>query len=335
MSEKELLQAIKNRNLKPVYLFYGDEPFFIDQYTGLFEKNFLTEEEKSFNYTVLYGYETDMYQVTGECRRYPLIGSHSLVIVKEAQKIKDWTALEKYLENPLDSTVLVLAYKEGAPDRRKTFFKAIEKKGLAIEFKKLYDNQLPDWIKKYVSGKGYRIDDKTSVWLAEMIGNDLRKLTNTLEQIFLLSGPDQPLTIDFLSLHIGISKDFNVFELIDAIGSRNIAKATLIVNYLGQHSKENPFIMINSMIFRFFQQLLIYHQGLKLKWDNKIMSQKTGLHFYHLKKMPMVTKNFKLEQAMAAIEICAQMDAKSKGINAPAIDDASLLKELIFKILSL
>lgn len=332
--EEEILSEIRNRKVKPVYLFAGDEPYYIDRYVAFFENHFLSEEEKAFNQVILYGHETEMQQVVIECRKYPFIGTHNLVIVKESQKIKDWQPLERYLENLQPSSVLILAYKEGVPDKRKKVFKLIEKTGCYVEFRKLYENQIPEWIMSYVTSKGKKIEKNAAFWLSEMMGNDLHKIVNSIEQLILIEPHVPVITEEKVTEHVGINKDFNVFELTHAVGSKDIRRIMLITNYLSAHTKEVPFIMINGIIFRYFQQLLIFLHGKHEKKDNKQIAQEMGIHPFHLRSYETAARYYTPLKIIHIIEILLQYDAYSKGVGVATPDEGSLLKEMIFKILS-
>ena len=242
---KQLVSDIKNGVIKPVYFLMGDEPYYIDKISDFIQNNVLTEEERGFNQMILYGKESNIEDIVGNAKRYPMMAEKQVVIVKEAQHLsRSIDKLSVYVEQPQTTTVLVICYKYSKLDKRKKLYKTLQKSdSVLFESKKLYENQVADWIRKILQGNGYRIAPKAAVLLVEFLGTDLSKINNELEKLQLVTSPEVEITADIIEENIGISKDFNNFELKKAIGERNILKATRIINYFAQNPKDNPLVV--------------------------------------------------------------------------------------------
>ncbi|RZJ58763.1 MAG: DNA polymerase III subunit delta, partial [Flavobacterium sp.] len=261
----KILNDIKQGNIRPIYFLMGEEPYYIDKLTEYIEHNILSEEEKGFNQMVLYGKDVTIEDVISNAKRYPMMAERQVVIVKEAQELsRTIEKLESYAENPQPTTVLVLAYKYKTLDKRKKVTKVLEKAGMVFESKKLYENQVGDWIKRVLSGKGYNIEPKAAAMLVEFLGNDLGKISNELDKLTIILPQGSTITPKVIEDNIGISKDYNVFELRKAIGERDQLKAYKIADYFANNPKDNPLVMTTGLVFGFFSQLLQYH-GLKDK----------------------------------------------------------------------
>ncbi|HEY4628680.1 MAG TPA: DNA polymerase III subunit delta, partial [Flavobacterium sp.] len=240
----KIVNDIKSGNIKPIYFLMGEEPYYIDKLSDYIEKNVLTEEEKGFNQTVLYGRDVSIEDIISTAKRYPMMAERQVVIVKEAQDLtKTIDKLESYAENPMPSTVLVICYKYKTLDKRKKVTKNIAKSGVVYESKKLYENQVGDWIKRVLSGKNYTIDPKASAMLVEFLGTDLSKINNELEKLQIILPKGSTITAKHIEENIGFSKDFNVFELRKAIGERNQLKAYQIAQYFSDNPKDNPMVV--------------------------------------------------------------------------------------------
>lgn len=330
---KKLVTDIKNKNLAPIYLLMGEEAYYIDKISDFIQNNVLAEEEKGFNQMVLYGRDVTVEDIVGNAKRFPMMADKQVVIVKEAQDLsRTIDKLADYAKNPQPSTVLVICYKYKSVDKRKAVYKAIKKVGVVYESKRLYDNQVPDWIKKTLSIKGYKIVPKASQMLVEFLGTDLGKINNELEklQIVLPEGTEiSPLHIEE---NIGISKDYNNFELRKAIGARSDAKAFKIVNYFGDNPKNNPMVVTVSLLFNFFSQLLQLH-GLKDKNPRSVASA-LRVNPYFVSEYLDAARNFPMRKVSGIIATLREFDLKSKGVNSNAIPQKDLLKELLFRILN-
>src|ERR1700710_2549624 len=288
MTAAEILKDLKNRKYKPLYLLHGEEPYFIDQVSGFVEHKLLPDAEKGFNQTVLYGKDTDIMTVLGAAKRYPMMAEHQVVLVKEAQEMK-WgrddddkksiNPLLNYLENPLPSTILVFCYKYGKFDKRKKTYKAIEKNGLVFESAPLYDNKIPGWIENYISGKGCRINQQASLMLAEYLGNDLSKIANELEKLMLNVSAGQEITLEHIQNNIGISKEYNVFELQTALCQKNAFKVNQIINYFEANPKANPIVLVLGNLNNCFSKVLACHY---VK-DRSNLAREIGVNPYFVK----------------------------------------------------
>ena len=330
---KKLVTDIKNKNLAPIYLLMGEEAYYIDKISDYIEANVLAEEEKGFNQMVLYGRDVTIEDIVGNAKRFPMMADKQVVIVKEAQDLsRTIEKLADYAKNPQPSTVLVICYKYKSIDKRKAVYKTIKKVGVVFESKKFYDNQIPDWIRRTLSTKGYKIAPKASQMLVEFLGTDLSKINNELEklQIVLPQGTEiSPLHIE---VNIGISKDYNNFELRKAIGSRDDAKAFKIINYFGDNPKDNPMIVTVSLLFSFFSQLLQLH-GMSDKSPRNVASA-LRVNPYFVNEYLDAARHFPMRKVSGIIAVIREFDLKSKGVNANAVPQKDLLKELLVRILS-
>lgn len=327
----KIVNEIKQGNIKPIYFFMGEEPYYIDRLTEYIENNILTEEEKGFNQMVLYGKDVTIEDVISNAKRYPMMADRQVVIVKEAQELaRTIEKLESYAENPQPTTVLVFAYKYKTLDKRKKVTKLLEKKGVVYESKKMYDNQVGDWIKRVLSGKGYTIEPKAAAMLVEFLGTDLSKINNELEKLMIILPQGSTITAHVIEENIGISKDYNVFELRKAIGERDQLKAYKIADYFSQNPKDNPLVMTVGLVFGFFSQLLQYH-GLKDRNPSNV-AKILKVNPYFVKDYDIALRNYPMKKVSAIVATLRDVDVKSKGVGANAISQADLLKEMLVKI---
>ena len=327
----KIVNEIKQGNIKPVYFLMGEEPYYIDRLTEYIEGNILTEEEKGFNQMVLYGKDVSIEDVISNAKRYPMMADRQVVIVKEAQELsRTIEKLESYVENPQPSTVLVFAYKYKTLDKRKKVTKLIEKNGVVFESKKLYDNQVGDWIKRILSGKNYAIEPKAAAMLVEFLGNDLGKINNELEKLAIILPQGSTITPKIIEDNIGISKDYNVFELRKALGERDELKAYKIADYFARNPKDNPLVMTTGLVFGFFLQLLQYH-GLKDKSPSNV-AKTLKVNPYFVKDYDIALRNYPMKKVSAIVGALRDIDVKSKGVGANSIPQGDLLKEMLVKI---
>lgn len=329
---KQIEEEIISGNAKPIYFLMGEEPYYIDKISGFIENNTLSEAERDFNQVVLYGRDVSMDEVVSYAKKYPMMAEKQVVIVKEAQDLtKQLDDLLPYAENPLDTTVLVFCYKYKTIDKRKKISKVIAKNGCLFESKKLYDNQIGEWINKYLIDSGYQIEVKATRMLVEFLGTDLSKITNELEKLMSIIPKGKTITDVHIEENIGISKDFNNFELEKALSEKDVVKANQIINYFSQNPKNNPLIMTISLLNNFFTKLLIYH-GLKDK--GKINASKVlGVNPYFLTKYQNASRHYPMRKVSQIISLLRESDVKSKGVGAVSLTQGDILKELIFKIL--
>ena len=326
-----IVSDIKKGTLKPIYFLMGDEPYYIDKISDYIEENVLDETEKGFNQQVMYGRDVTIEDIVGAAKRYPMMAEKQVLIVKEAQDLsRSIEKLVSYAENPQPTTVLVLNYKYKKLDKRKKLHKAVAKTGLVYESKKLYDNQVSDWIRRVLSGKKYQIDPKAALMLVEFLGTDLSKIANELDKLMLVLPKETIITDAHIEENIGISKDFNNFELKKAIGEKNVLKANRIINYFVENPKKNPTVMTISLLNGFFTKLLLFH-GLKDKSKNSV-AKTLGVSTYFVDEYFLAARNFPMRKVAQVIAALRDADVKSKGVGANQTQE-DILKELLFKIL--
>lgn len=327
----KIVNEIKQGNIKPIYFLMGEEPYYIDRLTEYIEDNILSEDEKGFNQMVLYGKDVSIEDVISNAKRYPMMAERQVVIVKEAQELsRTIEKLESYAENPQPTTVLVFAYKYKTLDKRKKVTKVLEKKGVVFESKKLYENQVGDWIKRVLQGKGYGIEPKAAAMLVEFLGTDLSKINNELEKLMIILPKGATITPASIEDNIGISKDYNVFELRKAIGERDELKAYKIADYFSQNPKDNPLVMTTGLVFGFFSQLLLYH-GLKDRNPSNV-AKVLKVNPYFVKDYDIALRNYPMKKVSAIVAALRDIDVKSKGVGANALPQSDLMKEMLVKI---
>ena len=328
---RNIVSDIKNGNIKPIYFLMGDEPYYIDKISDYIEKNILDEAEKGFNQQVMYGRDSTIEDIVSAAKRYPMMAERQVLIVKEAQDLsKNIEKLVSYAENPQPTTVLVLNYKYKKLDKRKKLHKAIAKFGLIYESKKLYENQVSDWIRRVLSGKKYQIEPKASQMLVEFLGTDLSKISNELDKLMIILPKETVINDKHIEDNIGISKDFNNFELRKAVGEKNILKANRIINYFSENPKNNPTVMTISLLNNFFTQLLLFH-GLQDKSKSSV-ARALGVNPYFVDEYFLAGRNYPMRKVAQVISFLRDSDVKSKGVGANQTQE-DILKELLFKIL--
>ncbi len=309
----------------------GDEPYYIDKLTEYIENNILSEDEKSFNQMVIYGRDTSIEEVISSAKRYPMMSERQVVIVKEAQDLsKTIDLLESYVENPQPTTVLVFAYKYKSLDKRKKIVKLLEKQGVVFESKKLYDNQVGDWLKRVLQGKKLAIEPKAIAMFVDFLGNDLSKIANEINKLAIILPEGSIITPNIIEENIGFSKDFNPFELRKAIGERDQLKAYQIANYFAENQKENPNVLTIGLVFGFFSQLLQYH-GLKDR-NPKNVAVVLKVNPFFVKDYDIALKNYPMKKVSSIVATLRDIDVKSKGVGANALPPGDLLKEMLVKI---
>jgi DNA polymerase-3 subunit delta len=327
----KIVNDIKGGTIKPIYFLMGEEPYYIDKLSDYIEDNILSEEEKGFNQTVLYGRDVSIEDVVSTAKRYPMMAERQVVIVKEAQDLsRTIDKLESYADNPMLSTVLVICYKYKTLDKRKKVTKALAKAGVVYESKKMYENQVGDWIKRVLAGKKYTIEPKASAMLVEFLGTDLSKINNELEKLQIILPAGSTINPKHIEENIGFSKDFNVFELRKAIGERNQLKAYTIAENFANNPKENPMVVTTSLVFNFFVQLLKYH-GLKDR-NPKNVATVLGVNPFFLKEYDVALKNYPMKKVSHVVASLREIDVKSKGVGANAMSNSDLLREMLYNI---
>ena len=330
MNYKELSLAIRNKNLEPVYFLMGEESYYIDKISNDFATKILNEDEKTLNQIILYGKETTIEKVLLEAKQFPFGSEKRVVIVKEAQNLKNIELLDKYLDNPQMTTILVLAYKSKSIDKRKKFGRELNNKCVVFTSNKLYDNEIPRWILEYTINKGFQIEDSATIILSEHLGSDLSKISNELNKMMLAINRSETITSKLIEYHIGISKDYNIFELQKALGERDVLKANRIINYFAANPKNHNIIPIISNLFYYFQKIMIYH-FLKDKSIQSV-SSKLKINPFFVKQYQRASDKYSKKQLFNIFKQLKEYDLKSKGINNKNTDTEGLIKELIFKI---
>jgi len=310
----------------------GEEPWFIDKITETIEKKVLNEEEKTFNQIVYYGKDTDIETVINTAKRYPMMTNQQVVILKEAQYIKEIDKLTFYLEKPLKSTILVINYKYNKLDKRTKLYKSLTKNALLFKSDKLYDNQIPGWIDAYLKDKGYMLEPGIGIVLTDFLGNDLSKIVNELEKlIIVLPSGQKKITASLVEKNIGISKDFNNFELYKAMARKEILKANRIVQYFCDNPKNNPLTVTMASLYFFFSKVLLYHHTKDKSSRNIAVSLKINPYF--IKDYEQAARNYPPEKTIQIISYLREYDRKSKGVGNVTTSDCDLLRELTYKIL--
>ena len=328
---KEIVSDIKNGHVKPIYFLMGDEPYYIDKISDYIEENVLSEAEKGFNQVVLYGRDVDTAQVISECKRYPMMSERTVVIIKEAQDLsRTIENLAPYVEQMQPSTVLVIQYKYKKLDKRKKLSKLIAKHGVLFESKKLYDNQVQDWIPRVLASHKLKIEPKAAYMLVEFLGTELSKIANELDKLALILPEGSIIEPHHIEENIGISKDFNTFELRKAIGQKNVLKVNRIAQYFSENPKNNPTVLTISLLTVFFTQLLLFH-GLQDK-SKAAVAKALGINVYFVEEIFLAGRNYPMRKVAQVIAFLRDADVKSKGVGANQTH-RDILKELLFKIL--
>ncbi|HMQ44589.1 MAG TPA: DNA polymerase III subunit delta [Mariniflexile sp.] len=330
---KQIVTDIKNGHLKPIYFLMGEEPYYIDRISEFIEDHVLAEEERGFNQMVLYGRDVTVEDIISNAKRYPMMADHQVIIVKEAQDlVRSIEKLADYAKQPQPTTVLVMNYKYKTIDKRKALYKTLQKNGVVYESKKLYENQVADWIRRVLSTKNYTIVPKAAQMLVEFLGTDLSKISNELDKLQIILPKGTQISPEHIEENIGISKDFNNFELRQAIGEKNAFKAFRIVNYFAENPKDNPMVVTVTLLFNFFSQLLQFH-GLTDKSPRNVASA-LKVNPYFVNEYVLAAKNYPMKKVSEVISVLREFDVKSKGVGSNAVPQGDLLKELLVKIVS-
>ena len=336
MTFEQIMTELKGRQYRPVYFLAGEEPYFIDTISDYIAENVLLESEKAFNQTIMYGRDTNVYSILDAAKRFPMMSTFQVVIVKEAQNLKEFDKLQFYFEKPLKSTILTVCYKDKI-DKRLKIFKNIDKlKDIALlESKKLYENKVPEWINSYLTERGYSILPVAAALLIEHTGIELSKLINELNKLIIaLPTNEKRITVEHIETNIGISKEFNVFELNKAIGEKNVLKANRIIDHFSRNPKSNETDLssvIRSLYANFFVKLLKFHY-LADKSQQSVASA-IGVHPFFVKDYEMAARKYSAPKVIQIISYLREYDLKAKGIGNTSASGGELMKELIYKIL--
>ena len=329
----DILKELRAKQYRPVYYLMGEEPYYIDLIADYITDNILTETEKEFNLTVVYGADVDIATVINAAKRYPMMSEHQVVVVKEAQNIRNMEELSYYLQKPLLSTILVICHKHGVLDRRKKLAAEIEKTGVLFESKKVKDAQLPAFITSYMKRKGIDVEPKATAMLADFVGADLSRLTGELEKLIItLPKGHTRVTPEQIEKNIGISKDYNNFELRSALVEKDVLKANKIIKYFEENPKTNPIQMTLSLLFGFFSNLMLAYYAPEK--SEQCIANMLGLRTpWQAKDYLAAMRRYNGVKTMQIIGEIRYADAKSKGVGNPSLSDGDILRELVFKIL--
>lgn len=332
MTYESILQDLKNKKYSPIYFLMGEEPYFIDKITDYIAQNVLSETEKDFNQTILYGKDVDIASVINTAKRFPMMAQHYVVIIKEAQNIRNIDDLIYYAQNPLNSTLLVINYKYKVLDKRKKLHKTLEKSCVLFNSKKIYDDKVPDWITKYLSAKKFQIQPTAALLLSEFLGTDLSKISKELDKLMLvLPQGEQMISADHIEENIGISKDYNNFELQKAIVKRDHLKAYRIIDHFAQNQKDNPLVVTISILYAFFNKLIVYY-FLKDK-SRQAVAAALRINPFFVQDYQYAAKIFPVKKSVEIISLLRKCDLQSKGVGNISATPGDLLKELVYKIL--
>lgn len=331
MSAEKIIAGWKKKQFKPVYWLEGEEDYYIDQVVNYAEHHILSESEAGFNLTVFYGKDAHWADIINACRRYPMFSERQVVLLKEAQQMRDIDKLEAYIGNPLASTVLVVSYKEKKVDGRTSLSKTLKKQAEVLTTKKMYDNQLPDWTHELVQSKGYEINPKALLLLVDHIGNDLARINNEIEKMLVNLGNRKTITEDDIENYVGVSKEYNPFELQSAIVKKDLSKAIRIIQYFEANPKAAPIQLILPTLYNLFSKsYMIFGQSAK---DDKTIAANIGVNPFFVKDYIATSRQYGYEGVEGALLLLHAYNLKSIGINNAGSSDASLLKEMVYKIM--
>ena len=338
MKELELIfKNIKNKEFLPIYFFHGEEAYYIDIAVKALENDVLTEDEKAFNQTVVYGKDTNYNEILSLAKQYPMMGDKQLIIVKEAQDLKfndeETKILEKYVENPVESTILVFAHKHKKVDSRKKVFKTLDKAKMLFHSEPVKDYNLAKWIDDEARNLKIKLAPGISQLLADYLGNDLSRIANELNKMKLVLKDGEVLDGKLVETHIGISKEFNVFELQKALGKKDANTAFKIAYYMGKNPKTNPIVMTIGNLYNFFSNVVLYHTV--SHQSPPTIASELGINPYFVKDYAEAARLYPLKFATRIISVLREIDLKSKGLGAVNMDEGELLKEMVYKIINI
>jgi DNA polymerase III subunit delta len=332
MLANTIISDWKKHEYKPIYWLEGEEEYFIDKVMDYAETQILNESETGFNLTVFYGKDADWANIINACRRYPMFSDKQVVLLKEAQQMRELDKLEAYIENPLESTIFVVSYKEKKVDGRTRLAKLLKEKGIVLSTKKLYDNQLPEWTEELIESKAHTISRKALVLLVDHIGNDLSRIENEVDKILINLNSRKNITEDDVEKYVGVSKDYNVFELQAALASKNLARAIQIIQYFEANPKAAPIQLILPSLYSFFSKVFMIH-GLNTR-DEKSVAASLSINPFFIKDYIKAANIYSYPDVEKLLLLLSDYNLKSIGINNSGTPDASLLKEMVFKMIA-
>jgi DNA polymerase-3 subunit delta len=331
MTYDQILSDIHKKNFAPIYFLTGEEPYFIDMISDTIENEALDEADRAFNQIVVYGGDVDVETIANHARSFPMMGERMVVIVKEAQDVKDLEKFETYHDTIPETTLLVFVYKYKKFNKQKTLAKKIDKMGVWFESKALRDYNIPGWIQSYLKGKGYSISPKATQMLADYLGTDLHKIANELKKLTIALPKNKSIDDADVERNIGISKDFNVFELQNAIGNRDVLKANRIVNYFGDNTKENPLLVTAINLYGYFTKLIKLHCTQDKSQGN--LARVLGVAPFFVRDYQTAARNYPPQVCIRNISILREFDMKSKGYDSGNTSEKDLYREMIFKLM--
>ncbi len=332
MTLNDIRKDLRHKRFYPIYFLQGSEAYYIDQITHYLEQHILSEDEKSFNQLVVYGKDTDIETIITHARRYPMMAPYQVVVVKEAQHIKDILRLETYAKNPLKTTILILNYKNKKIRGTTKLAKLIKKNGVLFTSESLRDYQIPAWIKKYLNDRKYKIEEAAIQLLNQYLGTDLAKIANELDKLMLNVPREVLIRKQHIADNIGISKDYNVFELQNALVNKDLPKAMQITNYFGANPKAGPLVMVISMLYRFYSKLYLYLH-VKNRTEKDILSALNFRNSWFLKDFQAASRKYSIKQVKKAIELLHVYDLKSKGVGNISTSQGELMKEMVIRLI--
>lgn len=333
MTFDQLYNSIRKKQFSPLYFLHGEEAFFIDKIVEEFQNNVLSDVEKEFNQMIFFGKDANPVNIINSARQYPMMASHRVIILKEAQQMKELALLESYVKNPVETTIMVIAHKEKKVDMRKSFGKAISKNAIVFESKSLYDNKIPGWIMLHAKEKGISISSKAAELMMLLLGNDLGKIDNELEKLKIAVNDGDIIEDGDIRNNISLSREYSVFELNNALGRKDIAKIFGIIDVFSNNPTQYPIMYIISALYGYFTKLLIVYDNFKL--DDNNLSRLIGLRSaYFLKEYRTAARNFPKGKLFEVFDILSEYDLKSKGIGARSITSIELIKEMCLKIIN-
>lgn len=329
MDHQDIIKDWKANKFRPLYWLEGEEDFFIDKVVDYAEHHLLSEADKGFNLTVLYGKDATWSDVINTCRRYPMFAERQVVILKEAQAMRDLLKLEAYIDKPLESTILVVAHKQGKIDGRSKMAKLIKDRGVILSTKKLYDNQVPSWAEAYVRGQGLAISEKACVLLADHIGNDLSRIANEIDKLMVNLPAGKKIDENDIEKYVGISKEYNVFELQNAIGQQDMQRTMRIINYFSANPKAGPIQMVIPALYNYFAKINLLFG---IKGGEKEMASALGVHPFFLKDYTAAARKFGPAGTEKAILLLHEYNLRSIGVNDSGNEDGELMKEMVCRM---
>lgn len=332
MSAEKIIADFKKKNFKPVYWLEGEEPFFIDKIVDYAEHKILTDSEAEFNLTVFYGRDAEWTNVVNACRRYPMFADKQVVLLKEAQFMRDIEKLELYVENPLSSTIFVVSYKDKKVDGRSKLAKLLKQKAEFLSTKKIYDSQLPEFVNNIVKQNGLTITQRALMMIADHIGNDLSRIENEIEKLAINLGTKNNITEDDIENYIGVSKEFNVFEMQDAIAKKNFSKAVRIIQYFEANPKAVPIQMLFPALYNFFSKVYMVF-GANTN-DEKMLASALAINPYFIKDYVAAARNYGFGGVEKILLLLNTYNLRSVGVNDAGTTDAGLMKEMVVKMMS-